>query len=404
MLNAYFVWSNGTRLERRLAALRAEGEPVQIADFAHEPIPPETNAETYLRRAGNDLDAIQKELIALYPKSAYPRETPSPADREKLETLFAVYPNFMPLLEQAAACPDYDPQFDVTLSPTRFLQPYMDRIGDYRTLGRVLRAYSALRLSQGRPDDAIAAQLLMLRLTRIWHRDPVLMGYLVTLACKYGAMDAINQVLQAGPPSPDSRRAIDAELSLHDDLDGLRWALRSERAYSLSSIREMLGSGYWPPRIFTDDVMLGVLDLVDYQLENTSRPYAEAVSRTYASEPRGGLPNPFRPLVTLLEPALASARQAADRSRALVRSLRILNALQSHAMEGDPTPDLADLGLPADTTIDPFNGEPLHVEKLPEGWLVYSVGPDGVDDGGKLDGKADFGFGPTGLNKRVQPE
>ena len=72
MLNAYFVWSTGTQLERRLVALRQAGDPVQLADLAREPIPPEKNADVFLRRAADDLDAIQKELLACYPKSGYP--------------------------------------------------------------------------------------------------------------------------------------------------------------------------------------------------------------------------------------------------------------------------------------------------------------------------------------------
>ena len=74
MVNAYFVWRNGTQLERRLAALRQAGDPVQLADLAREPIPPEKNADVFLRRAADDLDAIQKELLAIYPKSGYPPE------------------------------------------------------------------------------------------------------------------------------------------------------------------------------------------------------------------------------------------------------------------------------------------------------------------------------------------
>ena len=42
--------------------------------------------------------------------------------------------------------------------------------------------------------------------------------------------------------------------------------------------------------------------------------------------------------------------------------------------DSDQVPKLTDLGLPAQATIDPFNGEPLHVKKRPEGWMVYSVG------------------------------
>ena len=127
VFNAYYVWSTGTRLERRLGALRRAGDPVQLADLAREPIPPEKNADTFLRRAADDLDSIQKGIRALYPKTVYPTGTLSPTERETLETLFAAYPEVMPLLEQAADCPDYDPQFDATLSPTQFLQPFMDR-------------------------------------------------------------------------------------------------------------------------------------------------------------------------------------------------------------------------------------------------------------------------------------
>jgi len=79
------------------------------------------------------------------------------------------------------------------------------------------------------------------------------------------------------------------------------------------------------------------------------------------------------------------------------RSLRVLNALQARVPPGgDHVPDLTELGLPAEATIDPFNGKPLNVKRLPQGWMVYSVGRDGVDDGGKLDWRTDIGAGPMG--------
>jgi hypothetical protein len=404
MLNTYYVWSTGTQLENRLGDLRRAGEPVQIADLAREPIPPEANAATFLRRAADDLDAMQKELMAMYPKTGYPTGTLSPADREKLEKLFAAYPKVMPLLEQAAACPDYDPRIDATLPPTRFIESFMEGTNKHRVLCRVLRPRTALLLAQGRPDDALAAQLLLLRLTRTWRRDPMLIGYLVTAVCEIMAMEGVNQVLQAGPVSPAARQAIDAELALHDDLEGLRWALRSERAFSLSSVRGFPGASFWLTRGFVNVLMLSLLEFYDYHLENVSRPYMEAVSRKYTPSSHGLLPNPYQALVTMLDPQMIAARAPAERTRATSRSLRVLNALQARAGGDDHAPDLASLGLPPDATIDPFNGEPLHVKKLPEGWTVYSVGIDGVDDGGKLDGKADFGFGPINRNREEPPK
>ena len=132
VFNAYYVWSTGTRLERRLMAFRRAGDPVRLADLARGPIPPEKNADTYLRRAADDLDSIQKEIRALYPMTAYPPGTLSSTERETLETLFAAHPEVMPLLEQAADCPDYDPQFDFTSSPTRFIQPFLDHTSRHR--------------------------------------------------------------------------------------------------------------------------------------------------------------------------------------------------------------------------------------------------------------------------------
>ena len=38
---------------------------------------------------------------------------------------------------------------------------------------------------------------------------------------------------------------------------------------------------------------------------------------------------------------------------------------------------------------DPFDGKPLRYKKLEKGYVVYSVGPDGNDDGGKERGLGD---------------
>jgi hypothetical protein len=105
--------------------------------------------------------------------------------------------------------------------------------------------------------------------------------------------------------------------------------------------------------------------------------------------------NIYERLVDLQDPGLEGVRTAADRVRALSRSLRVLNALQARVgTASDQIPRLDELGLPATALLDPFNDEPLHVVKRPEGWMVYSVGMNGVDDGGPLDLGSDVGVGP----------
>ncbi len=369
---------------------------MQISDLAREPIPPERNADVYLRRAADDLDAIQKELVAMYPKTTVPSGDLSKAEQEKLEKLFAAYPRVMPLLEQAADCPDHDPQIDGSLPPTRFLEAMMKRMENRRPLARVLRARTALLVAEGRVDDAVANSVLVLRLTRHWRREPLFMGYLVTNVCEWTALNGVNQALQAGPVSLPTRQTLDAELALHDTMDGLRWALRSERSFSLSSTREQLFiTRNWIGRGFLNDLELRVIGLFDDYINQAGKPYSEvAASKNSAGTRRGGR-NPFAPLVTLLDSSLVVAREPAERVRAMSRCLRVLNALQSRvATTSDQLPNLADLGLPLEAKIDPYNSQPLHLRKTPAGYLVYSVGKNLADDGGKLDGVTDIGAGP----------
>ncbi len=403
MLNAFFVWSTGTALERRLLELRRAGDPVQLSDLARAPIPPERNADVYLRRAAADLDAIHKELLAMYPKTAGPDGALSTDEKEKMDKLFFAYPRLMPLLEQAAACPDYDPQIDVTLPTGRFMELVMEPTDKHRLLARVLRARAALLIAKGQLGDAVANQILLLRLTRHWRREPLLIGCLFTASCELTAMAGVDKVLQDGALSASERQALEAELALHDTLEGYVWALRSERSFSLSSARELPGAGYWLVRGFSNDLQLRLIELFDRYIEQALKPFAEVWTSTKPKGVRRGGLNPYAALVTHLEPSLISAREPAERVRAMSRCLRVLNALQARVAPGsDQVPQIANLGLPQESMIDPYSGEPLHIKKMPEGWLVYAIGMNLADDGGKLDGITDIGAGPKSKDEPVR--
>jgi hypothetical protein len=400
--NAWFVWSTGAELATRLQELREAGEPIRLADLAFPAVPADRNADTYYRRASGDLEAIQKELLASYPNTGQPSSPLSPADKDRLEKLFAAYPRLVPLLGQAADAPDYDPRIDMTGSPTHILSPYLKQVQGYRGVYRVLRARAGLLISQERFDEAIAGYLVLLRLTRHWQRDPLLIGYLLTIAGKSAAMDGINDVLRSGTISPASRKALDDELAWHDSLDGLRHALRSERAYSLATIQELPIPDLWITRGFKNALTLGMLDLFDRQLQDAELPANQVMAGRKTPPTVSKWPNPYGTLVSLLETSLGPLRDGAERVRAQDRCVRIVNALQARVPAGSETvPKLADLGLPAEVTIDPFNGEALQVKKLPAGWLVYSVGSNLVDDGGKLEKVVDVGFGPIQSDREM---
>lgn len=390
VINAWWVRTTDTRLERQLAEIRADGDPLSLADLARPPIPPGQNAATYLRQAHADIAAIEKETMALHPVSECPGFLMPPEDQKTIKAALAAYPNVIPLLEQAAACPDYDAQLDYTLLPKEFLANSLDVLQKPRSADRVLRAWAMLLVAEGDRDEAVRTSLVIFRLGRHFDRNPLIIGGLVALAVRGSAIVSVNAALQTGPVSKQIREALDAELALQERTEAYTWGLRSERAFTLDSFRSIV-----PLRNFW---------LINRGIWNTQESACLDIYPTLIA--LAGSPGPYREveqtidskesvLAALLFPAIKAAYVAVTRTQAQIRCLRVLNALQTHALaESNEVPKLTELGLPAETTTDPFTGEPLHVKRLPQGWLVYSVGNNFQDDGGKLDDNSDIGVGP----------
>ncbi|MEX2308184.1 MAG: hypothetical protein WD738_11355 [Pirellulales bacterium] len=90
--------------------------------------------------------------------------------------------------------------------------------------------------------------------------------------------------------------------------------------------------------------------------------------------------------------------EANARSIALLRSLRIYNALrQFRQQNGRESQGLHELGLPAEATIDPYTGAPLKLKLTDDEWVIYSVMENGVDDGGDFTGLKDYRVAPAKL-------
>ena len=260
---------------------------------------------------------------------------------------------------------------------------------------RVLNYRSLLLLAEGQTDEALKISIAMFRLSRHFDHEPMLIGYLVALACRGVAVGTTNVALRAGPPSDASRDALEAELARQDMAKHYRHALTTERAFGLQLFHEtpnlLVGHLYMKLPMGKND-LCDYFEYMDFAIQGASRPYSDSGAQASAKRvlDRSG------PLTNSVAPAIQATHEAHCRIQAEMRCLRVLNALARHGYGPQAEePKLADLGLPADVLIDPYNGQPLHLKKLPEGWLIYSVGNNLKDDGGKLNEEhEDVGLGP----------
>jgi hypothetical protein len=92
-------------------------------------------------------------------------------------------------------------------------------------------------------------------------------------------------------------------------------------------------------------------------------------------------------LARLILPAVGHVASSSRRKHAWTRSLIACLAAERYRQAHHEWPVSLDALVPAELAavpIDPFDGHPLRFRRLPDGFVVYSVGPDETDDGGNL--------------------
>lgn len=393
------------QINERIAKLQAAGEPVSIADLGKNPPESKDNAATYVDLAKDSGLAIQMAVSDVEEQELLDREKAG----EKLQALrdddpvmidiyrsaLAAHPKVIELLIQASSCPRYHMTVNYKIgSPPEFIGEMLEQVQSQRATMRVLSYRVRLLLAEGKPEEALDTCLVMLRLSNLFSQSPALIGQLVAIACRSVSLEATNQVLRAGEISAEARQRLEAELAKLDIRAAYRESFRSERAVGLSHFEDPQFVATYSGLPHGKGDKLSYLELMEVLLATADRPYGDDRAKAEMNRilDRAG------PLTKLLAPAIQATGDAVTRNEAQIRCLRVLNALLARDADEIDDMQLSDLGLPAEVTIDPFTGLPLNLKHTDDGWIVYSVGLDGKDDGGKFDEKvSDVGFGPVKL-------
>jgi type II secretory pathway pseudopilin PulG len=110
--------------------------------------------------------------------------------------------------------------------------------------------------------------------------------------------------------------------------------------------------------------------------------------------------------------ALVKIADACARSRAQLRCAIAALALERYRLAHNRWPGSLEKLVPEflhQVPLDPYDRKPLRYQRLDDGVAIYSVGPDGVDNGGKLDRKnfvapgTDMVFRLWNVDRRRQP-
>lgn len=388
-----WTWANimyARLLSRELAGLKQRGYPITIAEARPKPVPDDQNAATiYVKLFDVSFDG----------KTPYPQNgglkryelsgtggmdlATAVASRELLDS--ARLQEVFDALEQASKRPYCVFPVRWEMGPAT-LFPHLEHL---RQGGRLLGARAILDAHEGNLPQASDRLIVMYRIADQVTQEPTVIAQFVAYAIQAIADRAAHVIIApANVPAGAARRLARALQPEHVEA-GHRAALRMEFMFGLDFFSRypvgIGGSGLplrpvpkWHP--LAPYLRLEQANYIRYfrlLVEQSDRPY-----RTTAASP---LTIPEKGIGTMMAsmmvPVFSKSNMKRDQSLAHLALLRWVLELKAHRREQRSYPgDLSSFrGLPN----DPFSGKPPIYRREASGFLIYSVGPDLEDDGGR---------------------
>jgi hypothetical protein len=298
-----------------------------------------------------------------------------------------------------------------------------------RETGRALSARAMWHVGEGRAEEAWQDVLAIHRLSHLFAQGNALVEQLIALATSSAACEATITLLDSGTLTAEQARAVQRELAALPNFAVMARSLDvTERAAALNAfIRVGTGGG---GEMFSaisgvqdNDFGNNVFDVVsvdwnlvlretnqwydrlaaaaklpDYGARAAALQKVEADMQQLVAEARipatwlAGLVSRQQRsklvssiMLGLFLPAVNAATAAEDRANAMLDLVRLAAALAVYRAEHGAYPDKLDELVPSvlpALPVDLYNAKPYTYKRDVDGYLLYSLGGNGTDDGG----------------------
>jgi hypothetical protein len=313
-----------------------------------------------------------------------------------------------------------------------FLQTLLNEQDGARGVAALLKYDAVRRAHAGDVDGALASCRGALNAGRSIGDEPTALSQLIRNAGITVAGHTAERVLAQGEAGPDDLAALQRVFEEEDRHPGLLISVRGERAahYELydglekgeidpEDLSERAGTpgggpslAGWSVRDHFRSELPPLLAVLTRHVEASRLPLhqqAEAERRISADAERLARD---KVLTKLLPPSLNIICESQRRRHAQVRCMAVALAVERFRRKHGGWPESLAKLTPEflkEVPLDPFDGRPLRYRQVEDGGVVYSVGPDRRDNGGRFDrdnptrAGADLGFGLWDVKERRRP-
>lgn len=393
------------RLDTELDRIRAEGYPAHWSEIDAwiGPMPTPERDATPLYEAAIAALATHEEMeaVGLTQRPGIDWEMmdePIPPEVwERARTLVEVDAEALRLVREANAMVAEGGAVRFPRDWSQHMGMLLPELGQLRRLVNNLENEAELAANREDAAAAVEAAEQIVVASRALEHDPNVISHLVRLLILAGATATMEDIIAQVQLTDDQLTALERCLDTAEESRSLRRALAGERALFVGAFELIdtlanskggvfsIGTLWRGSGVYKLD-RLAYLRLMQWQMDAAGVPLAQR-NAAAIQQNIDGLPRIYF-MTRILTPAYDRVFAAQERHNATLDVARVGLALERHRLAHGNYPPTLDQLVPMYldvVPVDPFTGKPLlyRVSDDGESAVVYSVGEDERDDGGR---------------------
>lgn len=397
------LYVSARQLQSELDQIKAAGEPLTVSDldalYAYSPKDRDTTQLWLDAFALIDSPEYQSEA-KLLPIVGEGVAIPPPSEPwPHLDAAEAFLAKYQAPLEQMHRAAELGGQARFPVKFSDGIATLLPHVQQVRIGARLLRLEAEIHARRNDPRAAARSVRAIFAAARALEGEPIIVSQLVRIALNGVGCEQIERLLPAGVISDEELLQFDRELLAIDDEAAYRRSLLGERAIGILTFENSAAVGALGQQAPSGlrRRLLGKADEAAYlQLmgkyvaasQSKTLPLREAIWQT--EDEVTSLINSSQarwryPLTKLLMPTLQASTQAVCRAQAMQSATRTAIAIERYRRIHGQSPNALDRLVPDfldKLPLDPFDGLPLRYRADATGYRIYSIGIDGVDQGG----------------------
>jgi hypothetical protein len=389
-VRAVFNYTAGIRMDRVLRQMKSEGVPLTLREL--EPKCPDSDNAALIWKAAEALVQMDPErnLLGDAIQDFFSGRPLDAGRKGRLRKIIEKQPRVISLIREAAAKPCFKYENDWNKPFYELKNP--DAVKMIQSI-RLLGVGAVLMAEDGRVEEAVEQCLDGMRFARGTLRHPTLINYLVAMA-DMKQMAVCLQEIVSGRELPDTLLSgIGKELDADPWREGLIRSLEGERIMAVETARgesdlDDFGKGVysWLFRPAFKSGSIWMLSAYGEYIKAAAAPYFESRA-VYERLDRELKENTVRyKFIGMLFPQLQTVMFKKATLEAVLEAARIGIACKMHKNANGAFPGNTDLlspGILKEIPLDPFTGKPFIYRLQDTGFIVYSLGSNLRDDGGR---------------------